>query len=362
MKLFKRTLKTGVVSFYLDDYHNGVRIRETLGVKIPPGMDPVYVKNQRRLAEQLFQARQAELLLARKGIVRDDALSLAAYAERFAPGRDPQDHVVRVLPYLREHFGPLELRAVDYRACESFQAYLSTKAVSSRTKRGLGPKTVKHYFNALAFILNEAVRDRYLERSPASSVRRVRVADKVVIALTPDELETLWACPMAFPLGPVVKTAFFFAVNAGLRVGDVRSLRWGDIQTGPDGWRLVKAQDKTGNQITVPLNQNVRDLLNSRFSLDPKAFVFPEFQTVANVVRYVPEWAAAAGLKKRVTFHTARHTFGTLLSQAGGNALVVQNLLGHTTRKMTEHYTQAAGGEARGLVDSLPRLTAGSKA
>lgn len=356
MKLGKRKLPSGLTTYYLDDFHNGERIRESLGVTVPPGSDPVFIKNQKRLAEQLYQRRQAEIHLSRKGLVKDEAMPLAKYAETLTKERDGKDHVVRLLPYLREFFADRELRAVDYRACEAFQAYLSGKAVSGRTGKSLSAKTVKHYFAALAFLLNEAVRDRYLERSPAISVRRVKVPEKVVIALTAEELETLWDFPMNFPKGEAVKTAFFVAVNTGLRLGDIRSLAWGDIQTDPDGWRLVKAQDKTGNRITIPLNNNVQDLLRPRFSLSPSILVFPEFQLTVNPARDIGAWAKAAGLTKRVTFHTARHTFGTLVSQAGGEALVVQNLMGHTTRAMTEHYTQAAGGAARELVDSLPRL------
>lgn len=356
MKLGKRKLPSGLITYYLDDFHNGERIREALGVTVPPGVDSSYAKNQKRLAEKKFQARQEEILLSRKGLSRDSAISLVAYAEGLTKARDGKDHLVRLLPYVREYFGTMELRSVDYRACEAFQAHLSNRAVSGRTGKPLSAKTVKHYFSALAFLLNEAVRDRYIERSPASSVRRFKVPEKVVIALTAEELEILWRFPMNYPNGQAVKTAFFVAANTGLRLGDIRSLCWGDIETRAEGWRLVKAQDKTGNRITIPLNKNVQDLLKTRFSLSPTASVFPEFQLTVNPARDIGAWARAAGLSKQVTFHTARHTFGTLVSQAGGESLVVQNLMGHTTRAMTEHYTQAAGGAARDLVDALPRL------
>lgn len=360
MKLGKRKLPNGTLSYFLDDYHEGKRIRESLDVLVPPGVDPSFSKNQKRLAEKLFQARQAEILLARKGLVRDESVSIVTYAGRLAVNRDRQDHVVRLLPYLREHFGDRELRTLDYRACDSFQAFLSTSATSEKTKRGLSAKTVRHYFNAFAFVLNEAVRDRYLETSPASAVRRVRVPEKVVIALNAEELKRLWECPMVYSGGEPVKVAFFVSVNTGLRVGDLRSLRWGDIQTdSSEGWRLVKAQDKTGNLVTVPLNSTVRELLTPRFSLNPRAPVFPEFQTVANVVRYVSKWARDAGISKPVSFHTARHSYGTLLGGTGANAILIQKLMGHTTRAMTEHYSQAAGEEARALVEALPKFATG---
>jgi len=101
VKLGKRKLPSGLVTYYLDDFHNGQRIREALGVTIPPGSDPVFTKNQKRLADQLFQRRQAEILLARKGLVKDESLSLVTYAERMTTGRDGKDHIVRALPYLR---------------------------------------------------------------------------------------------------------------------------------------------------------------------------------------------------------------------------------------------------------------------
>ena len=361
MKLRKRKLPSGAVTFFLDDFKNGERIRQTLDVVIPPRASPTTVKNQNRLAQMLFEKRQAEILLARKGLLREDASTLYGYAESLSVGRDQSDHVYKVLPYIKGHFGTMELRSVDYRACESFQAYLGRTNLSPKAKTSaLSAKTVRHYFNALKFILNEAVRDRYLEMNPAESVRPVKVPEKVVIPLTEEELKKLWRTPAGAPFAEVVKRAFFLSVNTGLRFGDVRALRWGDIQTGKDGWRIARAQNKTGGVISTPLNSEAVTLLKPTFSLDPKAFVFPEFQSGTNHAKYLPPWVKAAGLSKSVTFHTARHTFGTNLAAKGTNALQIQHLMGHTTAKMTGHYTQAAGQEARQLVDGLPKMVSGT--
>ena len=357
MKLYWYKLPSGARSAYIQDHNGGERLRESLDIVIPAGASAFTVKELTKRAEAAFIVRADQIRAARKGLLRDDAVTLVGYAETLTGNRDVKDHVVRVVPFLKEHFGTVELRAIDYRHCEKFQAFLASGFSLHKEGKPLAPKTQRHYFNALVFILNEAVKDRHLEKNPALNVRRVRVPEKVVIALTPDELQTLWRVPIGGTLGAAVKRGFFVSANSGLRLGDLRTLRWGDIETGPEGWRLVKAQDKTGNLVTVPLNANVRELLTPFFTLDPTAFVFPEFQTGAGISKYMGPWVKAAGLTKPVTFHTARHTFGTLLAQqTGGNARMVQNLMGHVTAKMTEHYTQAAGQEARAMVDGLPDI------
>jgi len=357
MKLGKRKTPSGSVTFFLQDHNGGERLRESLDIVIPAGSSPFAVKELTKRAEAAFILRADQIRAARKGTLRDDAVTLVGYAESLTTKRDVKDHVVRVIPFLKEHFGSLELRAIDYRHCEKFQAFLASGFSFHKKGTALAPKTQRHMFNALVFVLNEAVRDRHLEKNPALAVRRVRVPEKVVISLTSEELHLLWQAPIGGTLGAAVKRGFFVSANSGLRLGDLRSLRWGDIKTGTGGWRLVKAQDKTGNLVTVPLNQNVRELLTPFFSLDTTAFVFPEFQTGAGISKYMGPWVKTAGLTKPVTFHTARHTFGTLLAQqTGGNARMVQNLMGHVTAKMTEHYTQAAGQEARAMVDGLPDI------
>jgi len=354
MKLGRRKLKSGQISYYLDDYHNGERIRESLGVLVPPGMDPVYSKNQKRLAEQLFQKRQEEILLTRKGLVSDADISLLDYAKKRASGRERQDHVVRVLPYLESFFGKAELRSVTYRDCDLFQTYLAKDARSAKTGRGLSPKTVRHYFSALSYILNEATRDHYIETSPASAVRRTKVPEKVVIALNAEELEVLLEKPMDYPDGEAVKSAFFLAVNTGLRFGDIKTLKWSDIEKlTEEDWRLKRAQNKSGNLITTPLNQVARSILSSRPE-NPSPLVFPEMQRTANSVRYVREWARDARIDKPVTFHVARHTFGTLMALTGANSIMIRNLMGHITMKMTEHYTQSVSLHSKNLVERLP--------
>ena len=60
----------------------------------------------------------------------------------------------------------------------------------------------------------------------------------------------------------------------------------------------------------------------------------------ADVNRILKDIADKAGIKKRVTFHTARHTFATLLLGQSIPITTIQRLLGHTSVKTTQIYSE----------------------
>jgi site-specific recombinase XerD len=71
-------------------------------------------------------------------------------------------------------------------------------------------------------------------------------------------------------------------------------------------------------------------------------------QTVANVIRSL---CVAAGVTKRVTPHTFRHTVATLLLRNGADLRVVQEILGHASITMTQRYTHVAKEHVRGALE-----------
>ena len=171
-----------------------------------------------------------------------------------------------------------------------------------------------------------------------------------------DELVKLWETQVTLGYATSIKNAFFFSVNTGLRMSDLRSLTWGMIVNGQDGWKLTKVQDKTGGIFSTPLNKMAVEILMPLFKMAPNELVFPEFQTGTSYSKYMSKWLKAAGILRPITFHTARHTFGTNAARLGANGLLITGLMGHTTQQMTSQYTQAAGNDARALVDRLPGM------
>jgi site-specific recombinase XerD len=67
-------------------------------------------------------------------------------------------------------------------------------------------------------------------------------------------------------------------------------------------------------------------------------------------------WAKAAGLEKKIGWHTARHTFATLLIDRGADISTVSRMLGHTKIQTTSVYAKTTDRSKRAAVDSLPDI------
>ena len=71
---------------------------------------------------------------------------------------------------------------------------------------------------------------------------------------------------------------------------------------------------------------------------------------------HLRQWAALAGIKKRVTFHVARHTNATLLLNKGASIEVVSSLLGHSDIRMTQRYAKITSETRAAAVKLLDEL------
>ena len=87
-------------------------------------------------------------------------------------------------------------------------------------------------------------------------------------------------------------------------------------------------------------------------------FVFSEHEPMSprNVQLIIKSAAKNAGITKRVTPHTLRHSFATALLDAGENLLVIQQLLGHENLETTKIYTHISQDQLKNVKSPLDRL------
>ena len=181
---------------------------------------------------------------------------------------------------------------------------------------------------------------------------------KLPVVLSPEEVARLLeAAP-----GPGLKykTALSAAYGAGLRVSEVVALKVSDI----DSERmLIRIEQGKGCKDRYDmLSPHLLELLRAWWKqAQPRGWLFPGRDPVLPITtrqftRACHEAAEAAGIKKRVSPHTLRHSFATHLLEQSVDIRVIQTLLGHVKLDTTARYTQIATKLICNVVSPLDRL------
>ena len=162
---------------------------------------------------------------------------------------------------------------------------------------------------------------------------------------------------------PSLKTraALTTAYAAGLRASEAVGLKVGNIDSG----RMVISVEhgKGGKDRTVMLSAQLLAILRTYWRLArPRHWLFPgrdeakpiDVQVLHSACRSA---RAAAGIDKRVTVHTLRHSFATHLLESGTDIRIIQVLLGHNNLSSTDRYTQVSNGLINRTTSPFDRLT-----
>lgn len=148
---------------------------------------------------------------------------------------------------------------------------------------------------------------------------------------------------------PEVQRAFLFSCNTGLRISDVRALRWKQVKNG----RLHFVQQKTGGREYLPLSATAKDLLGEHGEPSEKVFDLPADSAVNRHVRLIAE---EAEIDKYPTYHYSRHTYAVLLLSNDVPIYAVSKLMDHDDVATTEIYANVLDNDKRDAVEGLPTL------
>ena len=232
---------------------------------------------------------------------------------------------------------PVYLDQVDQDFCVAFAGYLES-ARNLRIGHGVKPLaegTRKRIFAQFGALIGKAVRIGRLRENPIDRMDRADKPKAVPSArtyLTLKEIRLLHGCSS----GPErVRNAFLFSCFCGLRWSDVKSLTWDDIRSEQDRLVIAKRMEKTQEWVVTPLSQEAASFLPPR-----KGNLVFDLPTSTAANADLKRWAKAAGIRKKVTFHTARHTFATLLLTLGADLYTTSKLLGHTNITTTQIYAE----------------------
>jgi integrase/recombinase XerD len=222
-----------------------------------------------------------------------------------------------------------------------------------QTRTGIRPPSINGSVAALRFFFSVTL-DR---PEMARHLTFVREPRKLPAVLSPEEVARLLeAAP-----GAKYKAALSAAYAPGLRVSEVVALKVSDI----DSERLLLRieQGKGRKDRFAMLSPQLLELLRDWYRIArPAVWLFPGRDpilplTTRQLVRTVHAAANMAGIKKRVTPHTLRHSFATHLLEQKTDVRLIQVLLGHAKLDTTMLYTQVATNVIRAVMSPLDRLT-----
>ena len=297
----------------------------------------------RRDAEQLLALRKSEVL---RGVYkRPVKVAFETFGKRYMEHakankrswlRDEQ-----MLKQLTEYFGSERpLTAIGPVDIEGYKLRRRTQVSGSTVNRELA--LLKRMFNlAIEW-------DLFLDRNPVCRVNFFKEFNIHRRVLSIEEEEKLIK-----HAAPFLQELIIFALNTGMRVGEIFSLQWSYVDLGKGVLNVFAP--KTGKTRAVPINTETRRVLEAR-ALGPKNdYVFYNHDTGKPFVDLKAGFALAcrkAGISG-VTWHTLRHTFASCLLDRGVDIVTVQQLLGHSTVVVTMRYTHTNLDSKRAAVEKL---------
>jgi len=147
--------------------------------------------------------------------------------------------------------------------------------------------------------------------------------------------------------------------STGMRVGELISLKWDDLQDDEGLIWVRKGKGRKDRQ--VPLSKKTQEeLARYKQRFGQSSYVF-EGQyggpySSRSVNAYINRMTIRAGIRKKVTAHTLRHSFATHLLDSGIDLRYIQKLLGHTSSKTTEIYTHVSMRRLKDLENPFDTL------
>lgn len=243
-----------------------------------------------------------------------------------------KENLYTTITVLQEFRPGLDFKDITYTFLKDFEVYLREK--------GNGINTVAKHLRQLRTLVNEAINQGYIH-ADAYPFRKFKIKQEKGRHefLTPDELKKLENLEVSDRKLRHVLDAFLFCCYVGLRFSDFCQLSPANfIKVNGKKWLHFKSV-KTGIELRLPLHLLFEG--KALYILD--RYNIAEFASLGSnseVNKCLAQISEMARIKKHVTYHTARHTCATLLIHQGVPITTVQKLLGHTSVKTTEIYSE----------------------
>jgi site-specific recombinase XerD len=220
----------------------------------------------------------------------------------------------------------------------------------------LSPASIVGQAVRLGTIINRAIADGIITANPFAGYEPKRPERKLRY-LNDAEINKLMTTPLTSPSHFLIRDLFLFSCHTGIPYGDMSRLTANDLSVAEDGEVWIKnVRGKTGVDYEVPLHDLPMQIIERYRDTMPNGRLLPMYDN-REMNADLREIAEICGINRKISFHSARHTFSTNALSHGIPIETVSRMLGHSRIDTTQIYAKVTDNkieeDTRGLDERL---------
>ena len=251
----------------------------------------------------------------------------------------------------------IEIRSITEELFEEYRFFLK--------KKGLKGSSINNYLCWLSRLMFRAVSQRIIRYNPFEHAEYEKV-EKAIRFLSKSDVANLMAMKICDSDAELARQTFIFSCFTGLAITDMEQLKFGHIKSAADGKMYIrKERQKTKVEFIVPLHpiakaiishcRNAKERNEEQQTVKEKgdSLFFQPHSSRSVMDTKLSIVGKACGICQRLSFHMARHTFGTMSLSAGIPIESIAKMMGHASISSTQVYAQVTDKKISEDMDRL---------
>lgn len=313
------------------------------------GSGPRSPKENRAIKEKKREQAEWERVEVEKKNITFGRFMTETYLPQSERDKKPKTHRVEEMLYRRHLAG-----AIGKLPFGKIGAFHLERIKKTMSDKNLSDRTVQYVLQLTRQVFNTARKlDIYAGEPPTKGVRWPKLDNIKLRYLSIDEAETLLTALAA--KSQTLHDTALLSLHCGLRFSELAALTWSCVNWEAGTLAILNA--KAGSR-TAYLTEIAVDMLKKRKPGRADEFIFQKrsgrsgamSQASKGFADTVKDLGLNLGItdrKRKVTFHTLRHSFATYLYETTHDLYLVQRSLGHATSTMTARYAKMSESRLR---------------